>query len=333
MTTGSYAQNRLSTPLEILTFMEASGTDYQIEQLYGSLPRHPEPVLPHGAFALIDSATGREYLREYKDLWSERARSRFERARAAINTEKPPYAKIRRDYQAVLKEFPDHAQIYTLIGETYLDQKQYDAARPWLERAIERNPIDYLARWYWAEIYAAREQWDSAAAAITVAHIYNRNNPRLLLRLQEIYAKTHRTYFRHWNFDPQYRLYKDQKTVVVVADGIWLTYALYKAVWEYEPDYKYIKERQAVTDYLFHQEMEAVVGTFMTFSALRREDQRVFPAMLALELALDNEMLEEYVFYEILLRDQPIMAYHLTPEFLQALVDYVLLVRGSNVYE
>lgn len=325
------AQNRLSTPLEILTFMEASGTDYQIEQLYGTVPLRPAPVLPHGAF--IETIEGVEHTREYKDFWTCAAEQNYAKARALLNTEKPDYNKVRKYYHKVLKEFPRHAQVHTLIGETYLEQKQLAEARRWLDQAIAYNPIDYLARWHLAEIFVQEEKWDSAVVAITIAHIYNRNNPRLLLRLDEIYAKAQRDYIREWAFEPQYKLKKEDSSIVVIADGIWLTYGLYKAVWQYEPDYIYIKQKQAVTDYLFHQEMEATVGTFMTFSALRREDKRTFPAMLAFELALDNNMVEEYVFYEILLTERPTIANYLTPEFLKRLVDYILIVRGTNILQ
>lgn len=326
----AFAQNRLSTPLEILTFMEATGTHYQIEQLYGAVPSRPAPVLPHGAF--IENIAGIEHTREYKDFWTCAAEQNFAKARAMMNTEKPNYKKVRSYYQKILKEFPNDAQIYTLVGETYLEEKQFDKARQWLQEAIRRNPIDYLAYWDIAEMYATEGNLDSAVRNITLAHIYNRNSPRLLLRLQEIYSQNQRQYLRDWAFQPQYRVYKDTGTqsIVIVADGAWLTYALYKAVWEFEPDYLYIKQKQAVTDYLFHQEMEASIGTFMTFSEMKKEDKRNYPSMRAFEVALDNEMVEEYVFYEILLVERPTIANHATPEFLERLQNYIFRVRSKE---
>ena len=53
----------------------------------------------------------------------------------------------------------------------------------WLKKAIELNPIDYLAYWLMAEIYLKNNNIDTGIYKITLAHIYNRNHPRLLNRL------------------------------------------------------------------------------------------------------------------------------------------------------
>jgi hypothetical protein len=122
-------------------------------------------------------------------------------------------------------------------------------------------------------------------------------------------------------------VYKDGETVVVAADGIWLTYGMYKAVWEYDSDYQYIKEQQAVTDYLFHQEMEATLGTFMTHSSLKGDDKRNYPAMEAFGNCLDRSLVEEFVMYEIMLVNSPSIAYHLTDTFMAKLCEYIQSVR------
>ena len=125
-------------------------------------------------------------------------------------------------------------------------------------------------------------------------------------------------------------VYKDGETVVVSADGIWLTYGLYKAVWQYDTDYQYIKSQQSISDYLFQQEMEAAIGTYMTYTELKEDDPRNYPAMNAFGLCLDRDLVEEFVFYEILLVDRPALAYHLTPNFMQRLMHYIGSIRGMD---
>ena len=165
---------------------------------------------------------------------------------------------------------------------------------------------------------------------LTLAHLYNRNLPRLQNRLKDVYAKCGKSYFNTWQFEPLYNNYREDSFVVISAEGVWLTYAMYKAVWEFEPDYLYIKSKQQVTDYLYHQELEAMLGTYMTYSQLPDTDKRGYPSIRAFELALDYELLEAYIFYEILLPQRPTMAHYLTPEFTEMLMQYIQIVRAQD---
>ena len=324
------AQHRLSTPLEILDFMEASETEYEIQQLIGDRILKQRFVLPHGASVKVDS--GIEHLHYAADFLSKRALDYMHAGRKTMSVQNPKTKKARRLYNKILAEAPENAQIHTLIGETYYQENKFEKAKKWLEIALDKNPIDYLAHWWTAEIYVKEGKLENAVKSITLAHIYNRNNPRLAIRLQEIYQLSDRKYNSHWQFEPQY--YIDQEahgdTILIVADGIWLTYAMYKAVWNFEADYEYIKSQQGVTDYLFYEEMEAVLGTYMTYENMVEKDQRNFPAMRALALTLDKEMLEAYVMYEILLVDRPTLASYLTTPFLNRIIAYIQVIRSQD---
>lgn len=329
ITTAGSAQSHLSTPMEIMSFMEASPTHYEIEQLYGESPMRKRPVLVNGTY--IVSEEDREYAYEYEQEETKKEAKWRKKAMELRNIENPDYTKIRSLFSRILKSRPDNAQIMTYMGETFYAQDDFETARHWLKKALEQNPIDYSAHKTLAEMFLKEGSLDSAVQEITIAHLFNRNNPYLLVRLKEIYQQKGLQYFENWGFDPKYKLRLDTSgTVIITADGIWLTYGMYKAVWTHEPDYHFIKAQQEVSDYLFHAEMEASVGTFLTYSAMRKEDKRHFPAMYAFEVALDNEMIEEYVMYEILLVDHPTLAAHLTPEFMQQLMQYISIVRGRD---
>lgn len=321
-------QVHLTTPLEILTFMEASPTQYQIEQLYGDVPNKNHAIIPHGSFTT--SLNGREYQGEYIKEESPQETAWRKEALALISVENPNYQKARKLYEKILKKSPLNAQIYTFVGETYYEEKDYYEAQKWFEQAIKLNPIDYLARWLLAEIYLIKGEFDAAKKSITLAHIYNRNHPRLFKRFVELYNLEEPIYYNNWAFEPKTYIYKDGETVVISADGIWLTYGMYKAVWNYEPDYDYVKVNQAVTDYMFQLEMEAIIGTYMTYHNLRKDDKRNYPTMSALGDCLDNDMVEEYVMYEILLVDNPRLAYHTTEGFLERLILYLEKIRGVD---
>ncbi len=68
----------------------------------------------------------------------------------------------------------------------------------------------------------------------------------------------------------------------------------------------------------------------MTYTELKRDDPRNYPAMNALGRCLDEELVEEFVFYEILLVDRPALAYHLTPGFMQRIMNYIRRIRSMD---
>ncbi|MGH1339609.1 MAG: tetratricopeptide repeat protein [Aureispira sp.] len=322
------AQVQLTTPLEMLTFMEASPTTYEFEQLYGTPPRKKRTILPHGAY--LTNIDGKEHQAVYQSAYSKEEQVFLTIATDWLNTEQPAYPKVRRLYQKLLKAHPKDASLHTLIGTTYYEEEQWANAQRWFDKALALNPIDYKARWLLGELFLQQEQLDTALYTLTMAHLFNRNHPRLLTRLIEVYDLARKPYYRNWGFDPLMHVYKDGETVVVSADGIWLTYGLYKAVWQYDTDYQYIKAQQSISDYLFQQEMEAAIGTYMTYTELKEDDPRNYPAMNAFGLCLDRALVEEFVFYEILLVDRPALAYHLTPDFMQRLMHYISSVRGMD---
>lgn len=322
------AQVQLTTPLEMLTFMEASPTTYEFEQLYGTPPRKNRTILPHGTYLTL--LEDKEHQTQYQEAYTPEQKVCLEQATSLLNVERPSYTKARRLYQKLLKAHPNDAALHTLIGVTYYEEEQWNSAQRWFDKALEINPIDYKARWLLGELFLQQQQVDTALYTIAMAHLFNRNHPRLLRRLVEVYALAGQSYYQNWGFDPLMYVYKDGETVVVSADGIWLTYGLYKAVWEYDTDYLYIKAQQAISDYLFQQEMEAAIGTYMTYTELKADDPRNYPAMNALGLCLDRGLVEEFVFYEILLVDRPSLAYHLTPEFMQRLLYYITNIRSMD---
>ena len=319
------AQVQLSTPLEILSFMEASGTPYQVEQLYGKMPAKQGKILNHGV--IVVQQFGRSMEVNQEDLLSCEALEDLRLTRLWLDREKPPYRKIIKRYKGILRQKQAEAQVLALLGQVYFEQKKYEQARTYLQQALALNPIDYLAQWYLAELRYVEGAKEEAYKMLVRAHLYNRNHPLLRHRLRTWAQAENKDFRDDWRFDPKYRIYQEGDTVVIAADGIWLTYALYQAVWNYDPNYRFIKENQAVTDYLFQREMEAALGTFLTYQQLPPRDQLNYPSIHALAKALDEEMFEEYVFYEILLFDRPELAYYLTDAFRERLLTYVLKIR------
>ena len=101
-----WTQVQLSTPLEILTFMEASPTKYELEQLHGNVPAKERKVLPHGTY--IKEIDGREHQLEYKDTETLEEVEWKTAARDLVSVENPNYEKARRYYHKILKKNPKH---------------------------------------------------------------------------------------------------------------------------------------------------------------------------------------------------------------------------------
>lgn len=324
------AQNRLSTPLEILTYMKSSSFKYQIEQLRGKLEKPMLIVLPNDGY--VEEKDGKEYSFSYKDKRNAEAQKYVSEAMQLLSIEKGDKKKARKLLEKAINIDSTDAQLYALLGENYYDEKDYKKAEKYFRQAIHFNKVDYRAHWLLGEIFLKEEQKDSALHYIRLAHLRNRNMPRLNLRLKEVTELCGKTLNTNWVFQPLYKNYKEDSLIIIAADGVWLTYAMYHAVWKYEPGYLYIKSSQQVSDYLYHQEMEAMMGTYLTYSNLQEQDKVAYPSLKAFEVALDNDLLEAYIFYEILLVERPTLAHYLTEEFTTYLFEYLDKVRGINYH-
>lgn len=323
------AQAQLSTPTEILSFMEASPINYKIELLEEPMPQRKLPILSEADYVLMIDEQA--HLLNYQDSASKKVLRWHKKALNLYNQEKPNWKRMRRYCAKILQE-QERADIYTLIGLSYYREQEPQKAATWFRRALSRNPLDYQARWSLADLAREAGRKEEASQLLLTAHIYNRNHPRLLKELEKNFLNEQREYKGNWRFEPQYVIYPDtaKQELIIAAKGIWMTYAMYKAVWNYEPGYVHIKERQEVTDYLFQEELEATLGLYLIYSQLPASEQLDRTPFQALDLAIQEAMLEEYVMYEILLVERPELAFLLTEDFLQRIRQYVLSIRAPK---
>ena len=142
-------------------------------------------------------------------------------------------------------------------------------------------------------------------------------------RLNEIY-KAKKIKYHDWCFNPQYKLEeKNAETTKIYFQSDWLGYSLVKAVWKFEPDYRKSMGMSENTISTL-EEKEALIAIAYT---LTKKKMKKYPEFKALKLAIENDMLNEYIFYEIILPENPIYASYLTEEFIQSIKKYVIEVR------
>lgn len=310
----------IHSPAEIFEILEKSPVTYELNALEGEIspPDRSSKLNYNHYYRLVDadgiSTYPYQVKDEIKELLSNAEEHFFEKE----------FSSARNMYLKVLDVDPTYYQVMTYIGQIYGIEGDFDTAIEWYTKAITVNYIDYMAHWFLADAYKIRGEIDKAVDEITIAIILNRNNPRIKNLLDEIYGmKKLKT--ADWVFNPQMDIDSIGANRVRVAfNSDWLGYAMVKALWMYEPNYK---ESMGVKDGAFStiEEKEAFVSLMAN---MNKKKLKKYPELKALQLALDKQMIDEYIFYEIVLIDHPFVAYQLSEEMVHDIKDYVVQVRG-----
>ncbi|MCW3787270.1 tetratricopeptide repeat protein [Plebeiibacterium sediminum] len=234
------------------------------------------------------------------------------------------FSQAREKYLEALEMDSSFYQVMTYVGQTYGIEGDFDKAIEWYHKTINLNYIDYMAHWFLADAYKTKGELDKAVDEITIAMILNRNNPRIVNAMNNIYElKKLKT--EDWTFNPQIKIDSTGVNQVRVSYDIdWLGYAMVKALWKYEPGYK---KSMGVSEGTFSsiEEKECFVSLMTSFN---KKKLKKHPEFKALQMALDNDMIDEYIFYEIVLPEHPFVAYQLSADFISGIKDYVIGVRG-----
>lgn len=313
---------KLHTPSEILKIMEASPVMYEISMLNNKiLPLDKSGNLNSNQYYRIENEN---QLNTFSYSISDELQKYLSKAEEYFATRK--FSEARSMYMEALKVDSNYFVLFTYIGQTYGIEGDFDNAIKWYKEAIDRNYIDYMAHWFLADAYKSKAELDKAVDEITIAMILNRNHPRIDKSLKTIYTlKKLKT--DEWTFNPQVKIDSiSARKVTISADADWLAYAMVKALWKYEPDYK---QSMGVNEgsYSTTEERESFIGLI---NLLNRKKLKKYPEFKALQLALNKDMIDEYIFYEIFLPEYPIVVYQLTEEFINRIKNYVIEVRGKQ---
>ncbi len=315
----------MHTQAEILKIMEKSRVTYVLSNLENEiLPSDRTDNLNYGQYYRV---TNENEILTYKYEINEDAKEYLSKAEQLFQDDK---FKMTRDmYLKVLEVDSTYYQVMTYIGQTYGIEGDFNKAIEWYIKTIELNYIDYMAHWFLADAYKSQNKLDKAVDEITIAMILNRNNPRIMKALIDIYAlKKLKT--SDWVFNPQMQIDSTGvNKVKIIFNMDWFGYALVKAVWLYEPGYK---ESMGAKESSFSttEEKECLVSLIATIHTIDKKRLKKYPEFNALQLAFDHKMVNEYIFYEIILLDYPFVAYQLTEEFINDIKDYVIQIRGKQ---
>lgn len=238
--------------------------------------------------------------------------------------------QARDNYLKAYNEDKTLAIALTYAGQVCEHAGNYTEAETLLKKSIDQNYGDYMAHWFLANVYEHNGAIKKAQEEILIAHILNRNNPRIIVALKEILLKDGFKYNNVWQFNPQFMVQKTDSGITVQYDGIWLGYAIAKALWHYEPGYKESMGVSKDEDITFNQDAEKEGLLSILISAQNNKEKQLPESVKALQSATDAKMFQEYLFYEIWLRKRPDLALQLPIKFIKEISEYVLKVRCSR---
>ncbi len=223
----------------------------------------------------------------------------------------------------VLGQFPKHAAAMTLMANAFAKEGSTANAEQWFQKAITANYSDYKAHLGLANLYAAKGNSKQAVDEITIAHILNRNEASIFNSLKTMCSKQGVDQ-GDWTFQPQIAMEeKEGKKLEVKFNMAWMGYALPKAIRTYEPGHVVSSKDHQI---LLANEKEGLIA--MLPAGMRDTKVMRTPEFKFLKKSIDNQVFEEFIYYEIILREHPEVAYQLTQKEVEKIRDYVLSGRG-----
>jgi tetratricopeptide (TPR) repeat protein len=226
-------------------------------------------------------------------------------------------------FKEVLDSFPEYTPAMSRIGDVLKGEERLDEAIHWYRKALAKNPIDYIAAWSLARTYEEAGKPDSAMVMLLHAWVLNRNNQHIQRELETVIEASGKQ-MKNWQFVPQYELDYQQDKVLLKYHEAWLGYAICQAVWDFEPGFA--EQRNINGDVALFRERECLACLVSTMNA-GKNDASTEPALNGFATALRNKMAFEFILFEILLPQNPDMAYILGPERTERLVEYLKITR------
>lgn len=312
---------KLHDASEIFKLLELSEVKYDLNKLKKPIPEkdYSEKVNALNSYrVMVDSTiTSVEYaLRGPAKAYFDKAESFFDsNADSALHY-----------YTLMRTEQPELYFGLTYTGQLFERKGQYRTAMEWFKEAIKVNYIDYMAHWFLADAYVVTGEMDKALDEILIAHILNRNNPRLKKSLANILKKVKRPY-KDWYFTPQVEITGlSDKEVRISMDYQWMGYALAKALWEFEPGYRQsmgaVENKFSMTEY-----KECLLTLLVGLDNPKFKNYKKIPQLKIMREAALNKHLNEYILFEVLLPEYPFAAYQLSEETIADVKDYLLTIR------
>lgn len=315
-------------PDELFKILENSKISYVLEEATSAIPAEnfDENLVPAGMY-LEKNQDGQISLANYDTQLSAipkvvEAMRKGDTAFAANDM-----TTARQYYMTMLEAFPDNSVVLTYIGQTFEHEKNHDEAIQWLSKAVKNNPIDYMAHWFLADNYAVKNEIELAMKHITTAHLLNRNNPRILASLKNIYAMNG-TPYDDWEFRPACMVdttAEGKPRIIIDKNKMeWSMYAICKALWRFEPGYPETVRNNSDEPDIIIAEKEALFSLAVGSANANGEEPVADASINVLTQTIHDRTFENFLYYDVLLRRYPNIALLIQEENRQAFAEYIM---------
>ncbi len=313
------AQN-INAPHEIIKIMEKSEVTYSIHMLEEPIPAPDHSLNLNLNENYVIEEEGNIILKQVE--LSQKAIAWKEKAEKHYMAKEAPEA--RSFYKKILDAHPEYSKMMVYIGQTHELEGQFGKAKEWYEKALDSNPLDYMANWFVSRYYMEEGDTEKGLRFLLTAHVLNRNSPMIKAELQSFLSRSGFSY-ADWVFNPQVRVEStgENKVDIYLAEK-WMGFAFARALWQFEPGYAESKGGSPENISTI-SEKEAILGYIISIA----EDKKAMeePMNSTLLQTIENKELDLFIIYEMMLPEYPSIAFLLPEEARVKLVDYILKYR------
>ncbi|MEM1321782.1 MAG: hypothetical protein AAGG75_16100 [Bacteroidota bacterium] len=317
---GAVAAQQLHTPSEIAQLLEKSSIPYAfdtstfqpvkevfpiLEDRYNSVPLS-EGIYLQPTDIIVTDKTARKYQKKANNFLA-----------------KKNYLKAIPLYLDLLELHPEHTELKMALARLYTLAHDCPQAMHWYKQVITVLPKDISAHVEMAQLCMQCQEGELAIEYITRAHLFNRNDSRLVAMMSDVYLQQGLSY-HNWKLQPLYSITTmvDKTVRIQAAPGPWQAYASCKALWQYEPNYRQNMRHMSQSPVGLIEEKECLLNALISYTQLE-SGQAAFPELALLGRVLTERVVDDYIFYEITSRRQPELLRELSEEQLQKMIRYI----------
>jgi tetratricopeptide (TPR) repeat protein len=341
----SFAQ-KLNTTAELMHIANSSTLSYKISDFpdVSVMLNNQLPILSHGLY-LSQTQSGDIILANYQSALRHNPEVFNLFLEAERNFAEKDIQKALDIYLQLIQINTGNSQLMTYIGHCYAMLGDNDLSKQWFENAIKTNYMDYAAHWFLSDIYYRTGDFERALNEITIAHILNRNDSKVMKSIAK-YLNFGNYTFMDWKYNKPFNIHRDttdSNTIWCKIDltkhPAWMGYMICKALWTFEPGYREKMSEGASLPTVIIEEKECLIQLMVSYVNMLETSNTDSNANLVIEKdknienlleAANSGFFNELIVYEFILTESPQYVFMLNKEFISRLADYFKKFRTKS---
>ncbi len=252
---------------------------------------------------------------------------------------KKKFKEAREYYEKTLEKAPDFFIAKTYIAQMYRLEGNYKDSKKWYLDAIKSNYIDYMAHYGLSTVYMEEKDYRNALNEIVIAHILNRNNPRIIANLK-IIANANNFVFDDEYFTPKIKFTENKNGLITLTayKEEWAWYGICQTLWKYLDGYREKRSKDASGSEDISEETKECLLYVINQNMLPelekkpdKENKNLDPQVKRLINAYKTGMLLSFIYYEEIFPEYPITAYAMPQETLENIKKYIYDFKLSPI--